>query len=259
MTEGIRVENLSIGYRGKTVVSGLSFSMMEEEFWLVAGPNGVGKTTLIKTLLGIIPPVSGRIYIHGIDCTFSCDERRYLSYVPQMENYSKDFPATTIEVIVSGYYPRLRKFEPVPDKVFKIAENWLEEFDLYHVKDYPFSKLSGGQQKKTLIARALISDPHYLFLDEPTTGVDLKSSRKILSLINSLHKEKNFGICMVTHDITSVWEYIDKVILLGYRKFFVGDKEKLLDEELLSSIYEVRVKVLETEAGPVFLVGDKHY
>jgi len=259
MIEGIRVENLAVGYKGKPVFSGLSFSMFEEEFWLIAGPNGVGKTTLIKTILGIIPPLNGKIYIHGVDCTYGCDERRFLSYVPQTENYSKDFPSTTFEVVLSGYYPRMGRFEKLPPSVLQTALNWFKEFDLLHVKDKPFSSLSGGQQKKALIARALLSFPHYLFLDEPTTGIDLKSSRKVIALINNLHKEKKFGICMVTHDITSVWEYVDKVILLGYKNYYIGNKEGILNENLLSSIYEVQVKIVDTEVGPIFLVGDKHY
>ena len=88
----------------------------------------------------------------------------------------------------------------------------------------------------------------------------MRSSRKILELLDRLHKEKGFGICMVTHDLNFVWKHVDKVILLGYgKKFFIGRKEEILNEELLSKIYQVRVKILETDYGPIFLVGDKHY
>jgi len=256
--DGIVLENLTIGYR-EPIISGLSLKMEEGEFWAVVGPNGSGKTTLIKTILGIIKPLSGRILIHGVDCTDWCEERKYLSYVPQMENYSHSFPSTVFEVVLSGLFPRLKRFQRIGEKEVKEVEKWLEALELFHLKDRKFNQLSGGQQRKVLIARALVSSPHYIFLDEPTTGVDLKSSRKILKLLDRLHREKGFGICMVTHEISSVWHYIDKVILLGYNgKFFVGRKEEILNEELLSEIYEVEVKIVQTEVGPIFLIWDKH-
>ncbi len=256
--EGIFLQDLTVGY-GKPLISSLSAHMAEGEFWVVVGPNGAGKSTLIKTILGIVPPISGRILIHGKECTYSCDERRFLSYVPQMESYSHSFPATALDVVLSGLFPRLKRFERIKKEDVEKALRWMEELHLKDVADKPFSKLSGGQQRKVLIARALISDPHYIFLDEPTTGVDLRSSRKILELLDRLHKEKGFGICMVTHDLNFVWNYIDKIILLGYGgKYFIGKKEEILNEDLLSQIYGVRVKVIETEYGPVFLVGDKH-
>lgn len=256
--EGITLKELSLGYR-KPLISSLSVHMSEGEFWVIVGPNGAGKSTLIKTILGIVPPLSGKVFIHGKDCTYSCDERRFLSYVPQMENYSHSFPATALDVVLSGLFPRLKRFEKIGREKIEKALRWMEELHLKDVADRPFSKLSGGQQRKVLIARALISDPHYIFLDEPTTGVDLRSSRKILELLDRLHKEKGFGICMVTHDLNFVWKYVDKVILIGYNgKYFIGRKEEILSEDLLSEIYEVQVKVVLTDFGPVFLVGDKH-
>ncbi len=256
--EGITLEDLSIGY-GKPIVEGLSVHMAEREFWVIVGPNGAGKSTLVKTILGILPPISGKVLIHGVDCTSGCEERRYLSYVPQMESYSRDFPATVLDVVLSGFFPRLGRFESLKEEHYEKARFWLEQLGLSELEDCQFRYLSGGQQRKVLIARALVGDPHYIFLDEPTTGVDLKSSRKIIKLIDELHKEKGFGICMVTHEISAVWQFVDKVILLGYGgKFFVGSKEEILNEELLSEIYEVEVKVVHSEAGPVFLIWDKH-
>jgi len=256
--EGIELRNLTIGYE-RPIVSNLNVRFDEEEFWVVLGPNGVGKSTLIKTILGIIPPISGKVLIHGVDCTRGCEERRFLSYVPQMESYSHSFPGTVLEIVLSGLFPRKGRFERVKDEEIEKALSWLKLLELEEKSGELFNKLSGGQQRKVLIARALISSPHYIFLDEPTTGVDLKSSKKILELLNRLHKDENFGICMVTHDINSVWDYVDKVILLGYGgKFFVGRKEELLSEELLSEIYEVKVKIFKTDYGPIILVGDTH-
>jgi ABC-type Mn2+/Zn2+ transport system ATPase subunit len=256
--EGIELKNLTVGY-SFPLFSNLSLKMEEGEFWVIVGPNGVGKSTLVKTILGIVPPLGGRIFIHGVDCTNGCDEKRFLSYVPQMENYSHSFPATALEVVLSGFFPKKSRFEGIKEEEVEKALRWLKILDLEEKANEPFNKLSGGQQRKVLIARALISDPHYIFFDEPTTGVDLKSSRKILGIINDLHKEKGFGICMVTHDLNPVWEYIDNVILIGHKgKYFAGSKEELLNRDVLSEIYEVEVKVLETDYGPVFLVGDKH-
>ena len=256
--EGVKVENLTIGYR-EPLISGLSFHMKEGEFWVIVGPNGSGKSTLVKTILGILKPLSGKILIHGKDCTGWCEERKYLSYVPQMESYSHSFPSTVFEVIMSGLFPRLKRFQKIGEAEIAEVNRWIEALELEGIKNRKFNQLSGGQQRKVLIARSLVSSPHYIFLDEPTTGVDLKSSRKILKLLDNLHKERGFGICMVTHEISSVWQYIDKVILLGYNgKFFVGEKEEILNEELLSEIYEVEVKIAHTEAGPIFLIWDKH-
>ncbi len=256
--EGVTVENLTIGYK-EPLISGLSFHMKEGEFWVIVGPNGSGKSTLIKTILGIVKPLSGRILIHGKDCTGWCEERKYLSYVPQMESYSHSFPSTVFEVILSGLFPRLKRFQKIEEREVGEVNRWIKALELEKIKDKKFNQLSGGQQRKVLIARALVSSPHYIFLDEPTTGVDLKSSRKILKLLNELHKEEGFGICMVTHELSAVWRYADKVILVGHNgKFFIGNKEEILSEELLSEIYEVEVKIARTEAGPVFLIWDKH-
>ncbi len=257
MEKGIRVEDLTIGY-GKPLVKGLSFYMAESEFWIVVGPNGVGKSTLLKTILGIIPPLSGKVFIHGIDCTKGCDEKRFLSYVPQMEDYSHNFPATALDVVLSGFFPRLNRFQKLTDREREVAFHWMKLLGIESIANKQFNTLSGGQQRKTLIARALVSNPHYIFLDEPTTGVDLKSSKRILKIIHKLNKEKRFGILMVTHDINFVWEYVEKVILIGYNEYFIGNKEEILNEKLLSRIYEVDVKIAETEYGPIFLVGDKH-
>ncbi len=256
--EGITVENLSIGYGGEPLVEGLSLHMAEGEFWVIAGPNGTGKSTFIKTILGIIKPLKGRVLIHGKECSTDCPERRFLSYVPQMEDYTKEFPATTLDVVISGLFPQLHRFERVKSEHVETALYWLTQFGLLEVKDVPFNRLSGGQQRKTLIARALMGNPHYIFLDEPTTGVDLKSSRKILRLIDDLHKERGLGICMVTHDLNFVWNFMEKIILFGKHKFFVGSKEEILNDKFLSDIYGIHVKIINTEFGPVFLIGDKH-
>ena len=151
-----------------------------------------------------------------------------------------------------------KRFQKITEEEVEKALYWMELFGIVHVKDKQFNELSGGQQKKVLIARALVGEPHYIFLDEPTTGVDLKSSKRILRIIDTLHKEKGFGICMVTHELNFVWDYIEKVILIGYDEFFVGKKEEILNEELLSRIYQVDVKIASTDFGPVFLIGDKH-
>ncbi|WP_163328299.1 metal ABC transporter ATP-binding protein [Desulfurobacterium thermolithotrophum] len=257
MLEGVRVENLTIGY-GKPLVKGLSFHMAEGEFWVVVGPNGVGKSTLMKTILGIVPPISGKVYIHGVDCTKGCEERKFLSYVPQMENYSHHFPATAFDVVLSGFFPRFGRFQRITDKEKGMALCWMKLLGIDKIANKQFNSLSGGQQRKVLIARALVNNPHYIFLDEPTTGVDLKSSKRILKLIDGLHKKNGFGICMVTHDLNFVWDYIEKVILIGYNKYFIGNKEDILNEDLLSEIYEIDVRIAETKYGPIFLVGDKH-
>jgi len=258
---GITLENLTIGYKGKPLLKGLSLFMDEGEFWVVVGPNGAGKSTFLKTILGIVPPLEGKVYIHGVDCTFhvGCDEKRFISYVPQMESYSKIFPATALDVVLSGLFTRKRRWQKITDEDIAKAMGWLEFFELMHLKNIPFKNLSGGQQKKVLIARALISNPHYLFLDEPTTGVDIKSTRRLISAINSLHKNNRLGICMVTHDLNFVWNYVEKVLVLGNGKFVAGNKDDIINEDVLSEIYGVKIKVLETPAGPVFLTGDKHY
>ena len=259
MKEGIEVKNLSIGYRKKALIEGLSIEFKEGEFWTVIGPNGVGKSTLIKTILGIAPPISGKVFIHGVDCTYTnCPERHFLSYVPQMESYSHDFPATALDVVLSGFSPRMKRFEFISENKREEGIKWMKTLGIEEIAGEPFNRLSGGQQRKVLIARALIGNPHYLFLDEPTTGVDIKSSRKILKLLSKLNKEENFGILVVTHDINFIWEYMDKVIVLGKGKFVAGNKEEILNSEVLSEIYEVNIKVTQTEFGPVFLIGDKH-
>ncbi len=259
MKEGIEVKDLSIGYRGKPIIKELSLNFKEGEFWTVIGPNGAGKSTLVKTILGIIPPIKGKIYIHGVDCTYAnCPERHFLSYVPQMESFSHDFPATALDVVLSGFFPRMKRLEFISEEQRKEGLDWMRLLGIEDIANAPFNKLSGGQQRKVLIARALIGKPHYIILDEPTTGVDLKSSRRILKILYELNKKENFGILMVTHDINFVWEYTDKVIVLGKGRFVAGNKMEILNSKVLSEIYDVKVEIIKTKFGPVFLIGDKH-
>jgi len=203
--------------------------------------------------------ISGRVLIHGVDCTNrNCPERHFLSYVPQMESYSHDFPATALDVVLSGLFPRMGRFQTISDRERDEGIRWMRLIGIEEISAKPFNRLSGGQQRKVLIARALISNPHYIFLDEPTTGVDLKSSRRIINLISKLNRERKFGILMVTHDINFIWDYVEKVIVIGRGRFALGRKEDVLNSETLSKIYGVPIRITETAFGPIFLIGDKH-
>ena len=209
----IKCEKLSLGYDGKAIVDNLNFEIQNGDYLCVLGENGVGKSTLIKTLLKLIKPISGEVvYNENLLPT-------EIGYLSQQQQLLKDFPASVFEIVLSGCQSKvgIRPFYKREEK--QTAKEKIEKLGLLDLMTRSFSELSGGQQQRVLLARALMAGQRLMILDEPVTGLDPEASRKMYEIISELNKS-NMTIVMISHDIEVALDYATKVLYIGQNIFY---------------------------------------
>ncbi len=190
----VRLEKASLGYQGEPVLSGVDLEIRQGEFLVILGPNGAGKTTLVRGILGLLPPMGGRV-------VFPREGRGGpppAGYVPQRESLDPLFPFSAAEVVEGGLQARLRPWKR-PGGRREEVERRLEEVGLPGMGRKPFGALSGGQRQRVLIARALATGASLLVLDEPTAGLDPGASERVLDLLWGLQEGRRLGLVFVTH------------------------------------------------------------
>lgn len=196
----LEIENLHFSYGSLPIFKGEGLVLNQGDFAVIIGPNGGGKTTLLKLLLGIIKPQKGKIRIFG--STLDHLKPGSIGYVPQAHLVDKTLPIEVLDVVLTGASYEITFFGNYPESTKEKAHLLLEKLEIADLKYCKFSDLSAGQMQRVLIARALLSDPVLLLLDEPTSSVDLHAEAQILRLIRSLLLHTT--IIMVTHDLDSV-------------------------------------------------------
>jgi len=230
----ITLDNLSIGYNGQPVLSGISVSVSRASFTAILGANGSGKSTLLKTLLGLLPPLSGRIH------TFTpAGTPLVLGYVPQSVQFDPIYLLTGLEVALMGTYGRVRPGWFVPSVERNFTRECLQAVGAEEFARKRFAELSGGQKQRVLIARALATRPDVLMLDEPTAGVDPTATHAVLDFIWQVIKEREIAVLFVTHDFALVREHAQQVVWLHHGKVEYGAAEELLTPERLTEIFEI--------------------
>jgi zinc transport system ATP-binding protein len=226
----VSVDKVSYRYEHGIALDNISFSVDEGDLLGMIGPNGAGKTTLFNCMLGLLNDYQGTIAIFGEDIKKNRKVLRSIGYVPQKNSIDRGFPATVEEVVSLGISGK-------PSKE-KIAAA-LETVGLLAEKDRRIGEMSGGQQQKALIAKALVNDPRLLILDEPATGIDLETQNKFYSLVKKLNQEKKITIILSSHDLDAVNKLANKVACINRSMFFHGDAHHFFeDEELLKKYSE---------------------
>jgi zinc transport system ATP-binding protein len=218
-------QNLTLGYEGKTVVSGLSFAVNAGNYLCIVGENGSGKSTLMKTILKLKAPISGQI------TTGDGLEPKEIGYLPQQTVVQKDFPASVREVVRSGCLNRcgLRPFYSNSEK--RMAENNMEKLGIASLAKRCYRELSGGQQQRALLARALCATHKMLLLDEPVAGLDPKATTEMYELIEKLNGS-GITIIMISHDIAASVRYASHILHIGNQSvLFIGTKTDYLNSE----------------------------
>lgn len=234
VTELLAIKDLSVGYGHHAVLQDINLSIEKGDFLGVMGPNGSGKTTFLKTLLGLLEPIGGTIERHA-----SLDQGHSLfGYVPQRESLDLHFPVTAFEVALMGRFGRIGTFRRPNAEDARIARECLERTHMHAFAERSYRKLSGGQKQRVLIARALASEPEILLLDEPTNGMDMSSERAIMELLTELQREKQATIVFVTHMLSTIERYAHRVALIttdgGLQ---VGEKAQMLAPDVLAKAY----------------------
>jgi ABC-type Mn2+/Zn2+ transport system ATPase subunit len=217
----ITLKDVAIGYSGNTILNDINFSLKKGEFAVLFGPNGCGKTTLFKTILGIIP------FIHGT-IVYGDDYVPRFGYVPQRQHLDEIYPFTAEEVVLMGTFGQRKPFYPTSKMDRLLVEQCLKDVGMLESKRDFFSELSGGQKQRLLIARALATRPNVLMLDEPITGLDVLAQKKTIELISELHKKRQLTIMMVTHEVHHIPSWIKKIIHIHHYKVVLGSLEEII-------------------------------
>jgi zinc transport system ATP-binding protein len=244
MSRAVEIENLSVVIKGKQVLRDIHFSLEEGIFLGIVGPNGGGKTTLIRTILGLIKTTSGRISVFGRDPGSLLRGDGVFGYLPQQQNIDPNFPATALDIALMGRYRAAGVFRWPGKRDREKAVNALSVMGVEDLKDSQYSQLSGGQQQRISIARALTGDPRMLILDEPSTGIDVVGQEDFYHLLKGLQKKMNLTILMVSHDIGTVTTYVDEIACLNINLYYHGNPLGALNEKVLTSLYGKNVDVL---------------
>ncbi len=228
----IVLENLSVGYNGRPVLSGISLSIARGSFTAVLGANGSGKSTLLKTLLGLLPPVGGRMEA-------APGPQLVYGYVPQSVQLDPLYPLTGFDVALMGTYGRIGPGRFVPAFERSFVRECLAAAGADKFAGNLFAQLSGGQKQRVLIARALAARPDVLALDEPTAGIDHEASEAVLQFIHQICGEEMIAILLVTHDFHAVRRYARHVLWLYDGRSLQGDARELLTPERMAEILEL--------------------
>lgn len=209
----IQVEHVSFSFGELPVLADISFEIWRGDYVGIIGPNGGGKTTLLKILLGLLQPTSGSIQLFGQPAT-SFDERHYLGYVPQRVAQA-DFPATVREVVASGRSARCTAGHMHAGHAAQDIAAALELADISDLAGRRLGELSGGQRQRVFIARALAGRPRILLLDEPTTGIDAASQQQFFDLLRRLNREHGLTILFVSHDLGAMRHEASRIFELN--------------------------------------------
>ena len=214
-------QNLSVGYDGKAVLQHLSFEVCAGDYLCIVGENGSGKSTLMKTILGLQPAIRGKIL------TGDGLKKNEIGYLPQQTQVQKDFPASVREIVLSGCQGRCGK-RPFYNKEEKqLAQENIRKMQIENLSGRCYRELSGGQQQRVLLARALCATQKMLLLDEPVSGLDPIATAEMYTLIESLNREDNITVIMISHDIATVIQSASHILHIGDSIFF-GTKTEYL-------------------------------
>jgi zinc transport system ATP-binding protein len=237
MSSVVAIDNLSFSYGPVDALTGVSFMIESGDYVGLAGPNGAGKTTLIKVILGLLKDYRGAVELFGKSAA-SFDEWKRIGFLPQRVNvFNALFPATVKEVVGLGLLSQKgfpKKFGPGDDVRI---EQTLATMDIADLKDKIAGELSGGQQQRVFLARALVSGPELLILDEPGTALDPVSSRNFYELIRKLNKEQGMTIIIITHDTGQIGEYADKLLYLDKKVVFYGRFKDFCESENMTQYF----------------------
>jgi len=233
----VKLENIWMRYDGVTVLEDINLSINHGDFLGIIGPNGGGKTTLLKVMLGLIKPTQGQVTYPGHTLE---QGRKLTGYVSQHNLFDRDFPASVWDVAIIGRCKSTGLLKRYSKADKKATEQALDTVGMIDLKDRQMGKLSGGEQQRVFIARALATEPELLLLDEPTASVDTTTQTDFYELLENL--KQDISIAIVSHDLSAISIYVDKIACLNVQLYYHGSTE--IGPEVLEATYKCPVQVI---------------
>lgn len=246
MDNAIVVDSLNFGYTREKVLKDISFSVEKGQFISIIGPNGSGKSTLLKNLANIYSPLNGKIDIDGKNIVNYKKKElaKKIALVPQDTTISYDF--SVFDIVLMGRFPYISRFEKESEYDYEMVVESLKLTNTFHLRDRSINEISGGERQRVIIARALVQEPEIIFLDEPTSHLDINHQIDLLTLLKNLNKEKNTTIILVIHDINLACRYSDKIVLMDDGKILSeGNPEEVVTRKNIEEAYGLNVIIEE--------------
>jgi len=238
------VKDLSFNVRGVCILSNISLQVFSGEYIAIIGPNGGGKTTLIRMLLGLEEPTSGEVRLFGKKLK-NFKEWHKIGFVPQRASLvDENFPATVEDIVKMGRVAKRGIFSRYSKEDAQKVHDAMEKMHISHLKEKMVGTLSGGQRQRVMIARALASSPEILILDEPNTGVDAISQERFYKLLSQLNKEDGITILFITHDIGVIADDIGRLFTINQKATICNDPKEALSCEDMSALYGIESHLL---------------
>jgi zinc transport system ATP-binding protein len=233
----LSVEHLGFRYNSIEVLSDISFNVDAGDYIGLVGPNGSGKTTVVKIILGLMRPEKGAVKLFGMNPS-AFKDRCKIGYLPQkLTHFNPFFPATVREIVASGLFSKKR----FPKRIETSDEASIDEAmrltEVLDIKKKMIGELSGGQQQRVLVARAIVNEPELLILDEPTTALDPEARENFFKVLYELNRRKNVTVILVTHDIASIGKYASKLLYLDKKIIFYGSFEDFCISENMTNYF----------------------
>lgn len=240
----LEIKNLSGGYHQETIIKDVSLKVAGGDFIGLIGPNGSGKTTLLRLVSKVIPLQKGNVEFEGQDVS-KLDSKKFCQKVAFVtQDNLINFSFSVYEIVLMGRIPHLKRLQFETKHDFAATQEALKMTDVLHLKDKKIDELSSGERQRVIIAKALAQESDLLFLDEPTSHLDIGHQIQVLDLLKKLNKKNNLTIIMVLHDLNLASEYCNKIALLEEGKIFKsGTPEEVLTYQNIESVYKTVVLV----------------
>jgi manganese transport system ATP-binding protein len=231
----IQVEQVTVAYNGKVVLHGADLRLKAGSISGLVGMNGSGKSTLFKAIMGFVKPITGQVLIEGLPLR-SAQRRNRIAYVPQAEDVDWNFPVSVRDVVMMGRYGYMNILRRPKPRDRQVVRESLERLQMWELRNRQIGELSGGQKKRAFLARALAQQGSILLLDEPFTGVDIKTEKAMIDLLLDL-RARGHTILISTHDLASITTFCDQVVLINRTILAYGETSEVFTEENLSRTF----------------------